>query len=121
MYISQIAKEVGIDDKLASFHLATLKDNNLVDSDWKMTEVGGAMKAVRYYKTTGLVNEVLEKVHSGFEKPKFEKPIAFSKETMQIPADKLKPETFYIIPYAGETYAVRKNADGIIEVYEVIE
>jgi DNA-binding transcriptional ArsR family regulator len=116
MYISQLASEMNIDDKLASFHLATLRQHNLVDSEWKMTEIGGAMKAVRYYKDTSLVDQVYQSIMK-----EIPKPIVTDEEEIRIDTENFDPDTFYMITYLGETYVVHKSLDGVIRFYEVVE
>ena len=49
-YIAQIAKKIQVNEKLASFHLATLLSYDLVEGNWGTTKTGkGGERAVKYY------------------------------------------------------------------------
>jgi len=59
-YASEIAKKLGIDEKLVGFHLAALSQYGFVDSEFElMNPPKGAPKAVRYYWLTPKAEEVL--------------------------------------------------------------
>ena len=61
-YISQIAKALGLSERLISFHLSMLSSAGFVESEYGLANPGNPPKAVRYYWLTPKVNETLGKL-----------------------------------------------------------
>ena len=63
IHIAQVAKEFEIDEKLASFHLASMLQYGLVKGEWGTAiEPGGERRAVKYYSLTNKTEEVFEDI-----------------------------------------------------------
>lgn len=60
MYINEIAKAVGKDRRLTSYHLRTLEEYGFVSSEYEVSQEGMSKgKALRMYWLTGKVDEVM--------------------------------------------------------------
>lgn len=60
LFISQIAEKIGINNRLASFHLGALLQHGLVEGQWQVSKVPRSKgKAVKYYKITTKASTVL--------------------------------------------------------------
>ena len=63
LYISEIARLLDISEKLASFHLATLLQYELVKGEWKaLNPEKGAPKMVKYYSLTQKAENVIKSI-----------------------------------------------------------
>jgi predicted ArsR family transcriptional regulator len=59
MYIDSIAKMIGTDRRLVSFHLATLEEYGFLESEFKVVEEPKSKgKAGRFYKLTAKVDKL---------------------------------------------------------------
>ena len=64
LYISEIARRLKMDNKLTSFHLATLLQYDLVSGEWEMLKPKkGAPKAVKYYALTPKAERILKSLN----------------------------------------------------------
>ena len=62
IYISKIADRLGIDHKLAAFHLVTLSQHGLVHGEYGLENPPhNVPKAVKYYSITDAGKELLKK------------------------------------------------------------
>ncbi len=64
LYIAQISKDLGLNRKLVSFHLATLLKNGLVENKYKLKQgtTGGKDEkpmVVNYYKLTEKAKKII--------------------------------------------------------------
>lgn len=60
-YTTQIAKTLGVSERLASFHLSMLSSNGFLDSEYKLTNPATSPPRVaRYYRLTPKVDETLQ-------------------------------------------------------------
>lgn len=68
LYIAQIAKKLELNPKVASFHLTVLANYGFVDGDYGLKNPKkGAPKAVKYYRLTNKVDQVLSKLRKELE------------------------------------------------------
>lgn len=59
-YIAQVANELGLSERLVSFHLSILSTAGFVESEYGLSNPRGTPpRAVRYYHVTPKVDEVL--------------------------------------------------------------
>lgn len=62
-YIRQIAKGLGLSDRVVSFHLSMLASEGFVKSEYGLSNPGAdPSRVVRYYELTDEVNKVLEQL-----------------------------------------------------------
>ena len=60
-YPAQIAKELGLSERLVTFHLSVLSSAELVKSRYGLTNpVKSPPRAVRYYRATSKVDEAVD-------------------------------------------------------------
>ena len=67
MYVKEIADEIGEDERITSFHLATLAEHNFVDGEYRTIEKPIARsapmsRAAKFYRLTRKVDEVTERL-----------------------------------------------------------
>jgi len=64
-FISQIAEELKINHRLASFHLGVLQQNELATGTWTVSDVPRSKgKAVKAFTLTEKARQILEKLKS---------------------------------------------------------
>ena len=62
LYIAEIARRLGdLNPKLVSFHLSMLAQYGFVESHFGLANPGNAPVAVKYYKTTPKLDDILSK------------------------------------------------------------
>ncbi len=67
MHINEISNALGEERRLVSYHLLTLEEHGFLDSRYEISELPRSKgKAVRKYRVTGKVEEVLTEFKSGF-------------------------------------------------------
>ena len=66
-YISQIARALGLSERLVSFHLSMLAGDGFVKSEYGLSNNPNPSRVVRYYELTDQVNEVLEQFIEEFK------------------------------------------------------
>lgn len=60
-YIAQIAKALGLSERLVSFHLSVLHSNGFVESEYALSNPStNPPRVVRYYSLTGKVDKALD-------------------------------------------------------------
>lgn len=59
MYISKMAKTLGVSERLAAFHLSMLASGGFVDSEYRLANPGSPPRVVRYYRLTQKVDKTL--------------------------------------------------------------
>lgn len=64
LYIAQIAKDLGVNRKLISFHLSTLLQNGLVEGEYRLSRElasgkSGKPVVVNYYKLTKKAERII--------------------------------------------------------------
>ena len=66
LYVDEVAKRLGVDRRLVSFHLATLEENEFVTSEFKVLTAAqsnpGKGKAGRFFSLTGKAEKVLRQL-----------------------------------------------------------
>lgn len=68
LYIDEIAKRIGENPRLVSFHLATLQQNEFVTSEFRIVEAPRSRgKAGRFFMTTQKVDKVLNELSKEFK------------------------------------------------------
>jgi len=68
VYIAQVADELGINPKVASFHIATLLQYKLVEGKWGTAKTDkGDERAVKYYSLTEEARESMRKAKEWLE------------------------------------------------------
>jgi len=68
LYIDEIAKKVGYDRRLVSFHLSALEDKGYLESNFEVIKKPASLgKAGRFYTTTEKVDEVLSSIAKRIE------------------------------------------------------
>lgn len=63
MYVKEIAQAIGADERITSFHLATLAENGFVDGEYRTIELPKARsapmsRAAKFYQLTPKVAQV---------------------------------------------------------------
>lgn len=72
MYVKQIADQLHEDERITSFHLATLAEHGFVEGEYRTIERPIARsapmsRAAKFYTLTGKVREVTEKLAQSLE------------------------------------------------------
>lgn len=63
MYINEISKTLGEERRLVSYHLLTLEEYGFLNSKYEISEDANSKgKAIRKYKVTGKVEEVISEL-----------------------------------------------------------
>ena len=66
LYVDEVARRLGIDRRLVSFHLATLEEHGFVTSEFKAITAAesnpGKGKAGRFFSLTGKAQKVLSRL-----------------------------------------------------------
>jgi len=63
MYINEISKALGEERRLVSYHLLTLEEYGFLNSKYEISEDAKSKgKAIRKYRVTGKVEEVISKL-----------------------------------------------------------
>jgi len=60
MYVSKVAKELGISERLAAFHFSMLSSAGFVTSQYRLANPGSPPRVVRYYRLTSKVDQTLK-------------------------------------------------------------